>query len=424
MRHVFDSLVAHARGRLRPFSLWLAPRSRHVLPAARFAASVRLRHASSADKPPKRKRPLVFPPACPPGDAGDDVLKAVYLETRVMVASALEPATRQKISTTWSQYCQVCEEYCGGADPLPVTFFKLGTFAVLWCRTYKYSGLKDKIYHVKRHVRGEDFLPATEDFLKMKDLRAGLSKFDNRKAGAKLALRLEHFLRMVAFMKAEGTWDSLGDDLERCTVWTQALVQHQGMLRTAELISPLRVKHLHLVGRMARLEIHKSKMNKGGPPEIVVFGGVPEGACTDVCPLHWLRTLLRLRGLAVDRPEDAEEVLFARQFTTDGVTRPASKPWTRFLWVAALRGLVKLGTGVDPSYVAGHSPRAGGATDALHSGAPPHLVMLQGRWKSYSSVLLYDRWSDEERAKFACDWVARTSKLLQAGSSLDLGGGA
>ena len=186
------------------------------------------------------------------------------------------------------------------------------------------------------------------------------------------------------------------------------LLQHQGMLRTAELLGGIKVQDIK-VGKDARtgkafmtVAIHNSKMNKTGPPETIVLG---ESADKDVCAVSWMRLLLETRKLDPARDEHQRERVFVRWWSETGKTVRAKMDWSRRLWVKELRGLVAMGSGLNPKHVAGHSPRAGGATDALHSGETPHLVMLQGRWKQQSSLLLYDRWTVEERARAASRWV-------------------
>jgi hypothetical protein len=55
--------------------------------------------------------------------------------------------------------------------------------------------------------------------------------------------------------------------------------------------------------------------------------------------------------------------------------------------------------GFDEKVFGLHSMRAGGTTDAFTCKIPPHLIDLQGRWKSDKSKYNYVRVSLEKRAK-------------------------
>lgn len=336
--------------------------------------------------------------------------KALALEVEMFKNAHIEPSTERAIRSTWAQYCRFCDSWLAGAQPAPVTYTKLAAFLALWCRRNRASGLSNKLYHIKKMVKASEFLPTDADVANFAMFRKGLAKFDNRKPEAKQALRTKHLMEIVDAKKKLGTWATTENNVQAASDWNMLLLQQQGMLRTAELIGDIKIKDVEInmdaaTGRLYMvIDIHKSKMNKTGPAETIVFGE-GDDKNKDLCVVTWTRRQLTLRGLDVRHADHQQEPLFVRWWTEGGKTTRAVAGWSGRLWVRRIRDLVALSS-VNPKHVAGHSPRAGGATDALHSGEAPHLVMMQGRWKLYSSLLLYDRWTVEERAVSGARWVA------------------
>ena len=146
------------------------------------------------------------------------------------------------------------------------------------------------------------------------------------------------------------------------------------------------------------LAVRRSKMNKTAQPEFVVFAEATSGSRH-----HCVPSLLRDHMFAIYGDTAfarKENLLFPRQ-RTEVRLGTYTEFWRYEQWVAVLRWLASLTGILDPNHVAGHSPRAGGATDALRSGAPTHMVMAQGRWKSPTSLARYDRWSMVDRLVWA-----------------------
>ena len=218
--------------------------------------------------------------------------------------------------------------------------------------------------------------PASAEHAALKLVIKGLTKMypQQNSTGQKKPLLFVHI--EAARRVLATTFPSLH---ERETLWLQMLVGHQGFMRYGEM-EGLRHQDLEFITTMdsnapslehcagVRIKIVRAKTGTG---QTVTLTRRPDHF--DAVGLLWDR----VRN-AIGRSGD---LLF-----TDDNGGAVSKP--RF--ASRLRRLL-LAAGVqDPKCYAGHSLRAGGATDAFDSGVPVDVVITQGRWRS-NAWMLYRR---------------------------------
>lgn len=184
------------------------------------------------------------------------------------------------------------------------------------------------------------------------------------------------FAHLAAMRKALGT---IASPHVRATLWLQLIVGHEGMLRGGELMA-LEWRDVEffnaLDGRAAgldacvgvRLTIRAAKTGDGQPVEQHVL-------------------------LAKRQDEfDSIGLLWAGYQRTGSATptapifteTPGGAAVKKDVFIARMRALLIASGAGDPKCFAGHSLRAGGATDAFDSGVPIDAVIAQGRWRSDS----------------------------------------
>jgi hypothetical protein len=120
--------------------------------------------------------------------------------------------------------------------------------------------------------------------------------------------------------------------------------------------------------------------------------GLPYGSNPATCPVRAWRAWLEVSGItegAAFRAIDRHGRLRSGRLSTDAVA-------------IIVKERAKA-AGFDPSTFAGHSLRAGFATEAFGQGVPELSVMRHGRWKSSASMRGYIRegglWRDNAAAK-------------------------
>ena len=188
--------------------------------------------------------------------------------------------------------------------------------------------------------------------------------------------------RMIAAMVAP-----LGE--RRIEVRDRALLLmgFAGAFRRSELVA-LDVGDITDTDDGLRVAVRRSKADQEGEGAAV---GLPYGSNPATCPVRAWRAWLEVSGItegAAFRGIDRHGRL-RRRLSTDAVA-------------IIVKDRAKA-AGFDRSTFAGHSLRAGFATEAFAQGVPEFSVMRHGRWKSSRSMRGYIRegslWSDNAAAK-------------------------
>lgn len=274
------------------------------------------------------------------------------------------PATRRAYEADWRQF----ENWCAGqgrtalpADPETVALYFVEASARL-----KPASLNRKaaaITHVHRKAGHES--PSQSQLVRtvLAGIRRKLGTTQTRKAPA-LA---EHLKAMLALLP-----DSLRGKRDRALL----LVGFAGAFRRSELVS-VDVEDLELTTEGVIITLRRSKTDQEGRGASVA---IPSGSSSRTCPVRALRSWL---GAA------------------DIVTGPAFRPVDRFgrvgerrlcdRSVALVVKRLAEAAGLDPTLYAGHSLRAGFATQAAINGVANRVIMRQTRHRSHAVVERYVR---------------------------------
>ena len=169
---------------------------------------------------------------------------------------------------------------------------------------------------------------------------------------------------------------------------TSLFVAHDGLLRGGELWSGIVVADVRWQWDKKGFVLHlsRTKTCRAGGGVTVTFA-VAES-------LHQLSGVMLLRRWFDERRlwDQPDELVFpgfkegkGGRFEEDGM-----KEGKKVVWVAYLRQVLK-SMGCCEREFAGHSLRAGGATDLFNGGMALASVMKVGRWESVDSALVYFR---------------------------------
>lgn len=155
-------------------------------------------------------------------------------------------------------------------------------------------------------------------------------------------------------------------------------VGHDGLLRSAELLSGLQVRHFSWNYNLTsvRIEIERSKVNRSGDSEFVDL--FDYGPCSAVALLRKWFNLHHLWNKWKAR------VLPAVRYGKLDFSKSPSYNW----WRKMIKKVCNK-VGLDEKHYSGHSLRAGGATDLFVCRVPYYIIKKMGRWKSEAAMLYY-----------------------------------
>ena len=205
-------------------------------------------------------------------------------------------------------------------------------------------------------------------------------KLDDRSVSRrKRPIRLKELLAIINRLE-------LGNVVE-LLVATMLALGHDGLLRSAELLSGLKVKHLTWrFDKLAiRLELERSKMNRSGESEFVNLFDYGKFSAVSL-----MRKWFDMNSLW----DQYDRIIFpAVRYNKLCSNETPSYYWWRktIKWCCAKIGL-------DGKYYSGHSLRAGGATDLFVARVPYYVIKKMGRWKSDAAMLYYRCDEDVEGA--------------------------
>jgi site-specific recombinase XerD len=175
------------------------------------------------------------------------------------------------------------------------------------------------------------------------------------------------------------------------------LLGFAGGFRRSELAA-LRVEDLRFVEEGVDVLIRRSKTDQEGAGRTI---GIPRGRHPQTCPVLALQRWLRLAELTA-----GPLWLAITPNGRPGTQRrnPAGRVGTRPLSAQAIAGVVQRAAaraGLDPGEFAGHSLRAGFATEAAAQGATERAIMAQTGHRSVEMVRRYIREGDRYRENAA-----------------------
>ena len=200
-----------------------------------------------------------------------------------------------------------------------------------------------------------------------------------------------------------------------CYLFLIFIFAHDGLLRLGELTNnDLRVNSFYWAPdrRSFRLCLLRSKTNRSGPPEFIVFVDY-DYPFSAVKLLRWWFNLHGLWHQPTSRVFPAMVVASGNRFTSvidvivyrSGSLQPGdgsipstvrlSFDWNKTITSDFIRRAIQKVlsiSGITASLYSGHSFRGGGATDLFNQRVPYVLIKKMGRWKSDVAL---DYWRDE-----------------------------
>lgn len=303
------------------------------------------------------------------------------VRTNMYHQASREPRTNDNRN----RYIRYYEEICAarGKEPWPAKQFNVACFLVKYCESIKSTqSLENALSAIRTEALercGQKFTRAQEWYLKR--IRRGLRKTYRRATRRKRPLTTAILLQL--FLAAD--LECLAD-LQHLA---QGFVQHDACLRTKEALN-LRWSDVSLGNdtrsrlQTVRLQIRVSKARYEEAPEAVEFPAYEIDGMV-CCGVRLLTVYMADARVMARQNGNREAFLFPSLSKGAGSRQQTHEAFVRW-YQKRLRA-----AGFESAEFAGHSFRAGGATD-LHTGKVPEVLgRLLGRWRSQEAYFLYLR---------------------------------
>jgi integrase len=326
-------------------------------------------------------------------------VRALEDKTHAYVHASREPKT----NTDRQRFIRYYEEICASREacPWPAEEFNVGCFLVAYCEANQsVQSLNNALSAIRTEARercGQEFTKPQEWYLRR--LRRGLRKTFRRPTERKRPITMDILAQVVLVSDLQKL-----ADLQHLT---QGYLQHDACLRTKEAFS-LRWSdvswEVDATGAVqaAGVTIRVSKARYESAAETVQFPPYEIGGVM-WCAARFLVAYMEDARVLARQGADEESYLFP---SLSGKT--GSKRGSRTSFVEWFRARLQQ-VGYSPDEFAGHSFRAGGATD-LHTGQVPEVLgRLLGRWRCREAYFLYLRedprlQAAQIRAAFEAAW--------------------
>jgi site-specific recombinase XerD len=294
-----------------------------------------------------------------------------------------EYAEASRAPNTWRAYQSDLRHFAAwcakrGLEPLPAAATTVAAYLTDHAGVLATSTLERRLYALSALHRAGSF-DSPADAPEVQAVWNGIKR-THRTARTQKTPTLT---KVIAAMVAE-----LGE--RRIDVRDRALLLmgFAGAFRRSELVA-FDVEDITETDEGLRLAIRRSKADQEGAGDVV---GLPYGSNPATCPVRAWRAWLEVSGItegAAFRPITRHDRLSPDRLTAGAVARVVKRRAKAAEY--------------EPKEFAGHSLRAGFATEAFGKGVPEFSVMRHGRWKSVSSMRGYVRegslWSDNAAAK-------------------------
>ena len=272
------------------------------------------------------------------------------------------PATLAAYKSDLRQFAKFCERH--GLQPsLPLAPYVVASFiAAMDTEQLAVATIARRLAAISSlHTRG-GFDDPTKSTLVQETIdglrRSRASRGDRPNRVQPLSLEA---LRAIA--------DTLTDSMLDRRDWAILLLGFAGLLRRSE-IAALRTEDVEWRADGIVLHIRRSKTDQTGEGQVV---GIPTGQDPALCPVFALKSYLAAAG------------------HRDGALFRNLSPATKHHFIdprVVARAVKRLGARVnlDPARFAGHSLRAGGATQLAQAGVDLVRIVVHGRWNSPQTV--------------------------------------
>jgi integrase len=329
------------------------------------------------------------------------------LETRTQ---AYHHSSREaRTHTNFNRFVRYYEEVCAARQETawPAQEFNVACFIVKYCDSLQsVQSLDNALSAIRVEARercGQEFTGAQEWYLKR--VKRGLRKVYRRRTERKRPITMDILAQLVLLADLE--------NLSDIQYITQGYVQHDACLRTAEALA-LRASdvawdcdHQGDV-RAVTLTIRVSKARYESEPETVSFPSYETGAGLVWCAARFLAAYLEDPRVRARQAKVGPEAFLFPSLKGRGTQKGSYGSFVDW-YKEGLKAL-----GLQASAYAGHSFRAGGATD-LHTGKVPEVLgRLLGRWRCREAYFLYLRENPEQqlnkiRHAFEAAWASEAS---------------
>jgi integrase len=315
------------------------------------------------------------------------LLHAEAEAARAFAARARSANTRRAYRADWADFCDWCDER--GLSALPASVETVALYIASRAEgadgrlPLKVSTLTRRLAAISQAHKGAGHeSPALRSREPLHSVWGGIVRTKGT-AREKVAPTLtDDVVAMVAHCTYDGEGDgTAGAALRARRDRALLLMGFAGALRRSELVA-IRTDHLAFGPDGLRLQIPKSKADQAGAGQAI---GIAYGDRVETCPVRALQAYVRAASAELGEPlagpvfrkVDRWGHLGKRALTSGTVARIVKR-------YAGLAGL-------DPAAYAGHSLRAGFATQAARSGKPERAIQRHTRHKSTEMLREYIR---------------------------------
>ncbi len=287
-------------------------------------------------------------------------------QAQAFISAAKADATRKAYRSDWQQFDRWCAEH--GLAPLPASPETVTLYLAALATTHKPASLQRKLTSIsKAHQAAGYPSPATMQHAAVSETLKGIRRTFGTAQPGKEPLLTADILKML---------DSLPENLLGLRDRALLLVGYAGGFRRSELAA-IKVEDVTETADGLIIRLARSKTDQEGQGTSVAL---PYASQAATCPVRCYRAWLENSGIttgAVFRSIDRHGKMSERALDAGSIARIVKR-------AAAEAGL-------DPAGYAGHSLRAGFATQAFLNGAPELAIMRQTRHRSLATVRKYIR---------------------------------
>ena len=304
----------------------------------------------------------------PSGALPDTALgeERLHAQARAFLRASKAPSTLRAYRSDWQHFSAWCDRRT--VPSLPAAPETVALYLVALADTHRPATLTRRLTSIaKAHATAGHLNPASTRHAVVAETLQGIRRTLGTAQPGKTPLLTADLIQALAHLPS-----SLAGTRDRALL----LTGYTGGLRRSELAA-FTVDDLAWVPEGAVLTLRRSKTDQAGQGRKVA---IPRGAHAATCPVTALRQWLEAAGIAsgalfrkVDRHGKAGELGLHRDSVAGILKRAVAR------------------AGFDPVGFAGHSLRAGFATQAARDGASAFDIMRQTGHRSITTVSRYVR---------------------------------
>ncbi|MGA2435370.1 MAG: site-specific integrase [Bryobacteraceae bacterium] len=287
-------------------------------------------------------------------------------QAQAFISAAKAPATRKAYRSDWQQFDRWCSEH--GLISLPASPETVTLYLAALAASHRPATLQRKLTSIsKAHQAAGYPSPATMQHAAVSETLKGIRRTFGTAQPGKEPLLTADILKML---------DSLPESPLGLRDRALLLIGYAGGFRRSELAA-ITVEDVAETADGLIIRLPRSKTDQEGQGSSVAL---PYASQAATCPVRCYRAWLENSGIAagpVFRSIDRHGKLSEAALDSGSIARIVKR-------AAADAGL-------DPAGYAGHSLRAGFATQAFLNGAPELAIMRQTRHRSLATVRKYIR---------------------------------